>query len=181
MKQKIKKTIPLIELGLLNGVITFLLTLLTTTFWQNEGISMGETIMLPLIGGFYLFFAILLVNIIGINKVRRLNIKNNEQSLKKFYQALIVILSSILFYTLLDSIYFIFDNSLSIDYANSLESLLSSTGESTEDIKDFEKLPFSVQNIFSSIIVAVIAGLISLPFIKLDGEIFKTKNDNHYR
>jgi len=172
MIDKIKKVIPLLELGMLVGVITFLLTLLTTTLWQFDGISMIELIMLPLVGGFYLFLSIIVVNIVGINKVRKLNIKSNMQPIKKFYQVLIVISISILFYTLLDSIYFIFDNSLSTDYASSLESVLSATGESTADFKDFEKLPFSIQNIFSSISVAIISGLISLPFIKVDGKIF---------
>ncbi|MEM0542914.1 DUF4199 family protein [Flavobacterium sp. j3] len=181
MIQKIKKIIPLVELGMLIGVITFLLTLLTTTLLQNNGISMGEVIMLPLIGGFYLFLTIIIVNIIGINKVRKLDIKKTEQPLKKLYQVLIVILISILIYTILDSIYFLFDNSLSKDYASSLEDLLQSSGEKTDDIKDFEMLPFSVQNIFSSIFSAIIAGLISLPFIKKDGEIFKSKNDNYYK
>jgi len=172
MIDKIKKVIPLLELGMLVGVITFLLTLLTTTLWQFDGISMIELIMLPLVGGFYLFLSIIVVNIVGINKVRKLNIKSNMQPIKKFYQVLIVISISILFYTLLDSSYFIFDSSLSTDYASSLESVLSATGESTADFKDFEKLPFSIQNIFSSISVAIISGLISLPFIKVDGKIF---------
>ena len=181
MNQKIKKEIPLIELGILIGVITFILTFLTTTLWQNDGISMGETILLPLIGGFYLFLSIIIFNIIGINKVRKLIIKNGGQPMKRIYEVLIVILISIMIYTLLDSICFIFDDSLSNDYASSLEALLKSTGEKTDDIKDFEKLPFSIQNIFSSIFSAIISGLISLPFIKKDGEIFKSKNDNYYR
>ncbi|WP_396147807.1 hypothetical protein [Flavobacterium sp.] len=181
MIQKIKKEKALIEIGFLIGVVTFLFTLLTTTLWQNDGISMGETIMLPLIGGFYLFLSIIIVNIVGINKVRKLAIKNNEQPIKKIYQVLIVLFISIFAYTLFDSIYFLFDNSLSKDYASSLEALLQSSGEKTDDIKDFEKLPFSVQNIFSSIFSAIVAGLITLPFIKADGEIFKSKNDNYYR
>lgn len=181
MIQKIKREMPLIEIGFLIGVVTFLFTLLTTTLWQNDGISMGETIMLPLIGGFYLFLSIIIVNIIGINKVRKIIVKNGEQPIKKLYQVLIVLFFSIFAYTLFDSIYFLFDNSLSKDYASSLEALLQSSGEKTDDIKDFEKLPFSVQNIFSSIFSAIVAGLISLPFIKTDGEIFKSKNDNYYR
>lgn len=168
MIQKIKKEILTIELGVLIGLITFTLTLLTTFFWQGNGFTMGETLMLPLIGGFYLFVTTIIVNIIGINRVRKLTQKNNILNIKKLYQVIIVLLISILAYTLLDSIYFIFDNSLSIDYANSLEALLKSTGENTDDMKDFEKLPFSVQNIFSSLFSAILSGLISLPFIKSD-------------
>lgn len=181
MIQIIKKQLPLIELGMLIGVITFTLTLLTTTLWQNDGISMGEGIMLPFIGGLYLFLSIIIINIVGINKVRKVAIKNNEQPIKKLYQVLIIVVITVFTYTLFDSIYFLFDNSLSRDYAKSLEALLQSTGEKTDDIKDFDKLPFSVQNIFSSIFSAILTGLISLPFIKKDGEIFKSKNDNYYR
>lgn len=181
MNQKIKKEIPLIELGILIGVISFILTYLTTTIWQTKGISMGEAIMLPLVGGFYLFLSITIGNIIGINKVRKLNKKNGGQQVKKIYEILIVIFISILIYTSFDSICFLFDDSLSKDYANSLEELLKSSGESTDDIKDFDKLPFSIQNIFSTIFSAIISGLISLPFIKKDGEIFKNLNENSNR
>ena len=181
MIQQIKKNLATIELGILIGLFTFLLTLLTTTIWQNNGISMGELIMLPLIGGFYLFLTTIVINIIGINKIRRLEIKNNVLPIKKIYQVLIIIVVSILIYTILDSIYFLFDSSLSKDYASSLDALLKSTGETTEEVKDFENIPFSIQNIFSSITSAIITGLISLPFIKSDGELFKSKKENYYQ
>ncbi len=76
MIQKIKKLTCLFELSILIGLITFFLTFLTTTIWQNNGISMGEILMLPFVGGFYLFLTTLIVNIIGINKVRKLVIIN---------------------------------------------------------------------------------------------------------
>ncbi len=181
MIQQIKKEMPLIELGVLIGLFTFLLTLLTTTVWQNDGISMGELIMLPIIGGFYLFLSMIIVNIIGINKVRKIIVKNGEQPIKKLYQVLIVLFISIITYTLLDSIYFLLDNSLSKDYASSLEALMVSTGEKTDDFEDFEKLPFSVQNVFSILFSSILAGIISLLFIKNNGEIFNTKKDNYYQ
>jgi hypothetical protein len=176
-----KKIMPIIELGIIVGAITFILTIITTTFWQSEGISVGETIMLPLVGGFYLFFTILTVNIIGINKIRRVSIKKNELTFKKLYQVLIILMFSVLIYTLLDFIYFLLDDSLSKDYANSLEALMKSTGEKTDDFKDFEKLPFSIQNIFSSLFSSIVAGIISLAFIKNNGEIFNNKKDNNYQ
>jgi hypothetical protein len=181
MIPKIKKLIPLFELAVIIGIITFFLTLLTTTLWQNNGISMVEILMLPLVGGFYLFLTTLIVNIICINKVRELVVKNKEQHTKKFFQVLIVISISILIYTMLDSIYFLFDNSLSIDYTRSLVSLFQSSNEKYNDMINFEKLPFSIQNLFSNLFSVILAGLISLLFIKKDGEIFKSKNDKYYR
>lgn len=181
MTEQNKKIMPLIELGIIIGSFTFILTVLTTTFWQSEGISVGETIMLPFVGGFYLFLVTLIVNIIGVNKIRRLNNKNKELPFKKFFQVLIILLFSVLIYSLIDSIYFLFDDSLSKDYASSLEGLIKSTGDKTDDFKDFEKLPFSIQNVFSIIFSSILAGLLSLPFIKIDGEFFKNKNDNYFR
>jgi hypothetical protein len=181
MFQKIKKLIPLFELSILIGLITFFLTLLTTTIWQNNGISMGEILMLPFVGGFFLFLSILIINIIGINKVRKLVIINKEQPINKFSQVLIVISMSIFIYTILDLVYFLFDNSLSKDYTSSLVYLLQSSGEESVDMKNFEKLPFSIQNLFSNLFSAIFAGLISLLFIKKDGEIFNSKNDKYYR
>lgn len=181
MIQQIKKSIPTIELGVLIGILTFLLTVLTTTFWQNNGISLGELVMLPLIGGFYLFITTMFINVIGLNKIRRLDVKNNAIPIKKIYQVLIIIGVSVFVYTSLDSIYFLFDSSLSEEYASSLETFLNSSEESTDDIKDFEKIPFSMQNVFSSITSAIITGLISLPFIKSDGEIFKSKKETYNR
>jgi hypothetical protein len=56
-----------------------------------------------------------------------------------------------------------------------------STGEKAEDFEDFEKLPFSVQNVFSILFSSIIAGIISLLFIKNNGEIFNNKKDNYYQ
>ena len=165
--EQLKKIIPLFETGAIIGVITFVLTIISTTLVQRGGISLNETLLLLVITGFYLLLAIVFTCPSAINKFRKITLKDNVQPSKKIYQILIILLVSLSTYFLADTFMFLLDSSLSKEYSHSLQILTNETSEQeTKEWSEVAELPFGIQNIFINIFFALIGGLISLGLTK---------------
>lgn len=155
MKNFYNKTKPFISIGLLIGAVTFFLTFLTTFYMNYDNLSIIEISLLPLISGFFFFFAL---TFIGINQLNNINIKNNFISINNYYQILIIFIVSFITYLLIDSLIFIFDKSLSHNYSNGLINLTEEINKNEiEEFKKFGKLPFSIQNFILTFFAGIVA------------------------
>ena len=175
---KIKKYTPIFEIGVLEGFITFVLTFLITFCWNSDGLGLLEFSFLPLIAGFFLFFTVLILNIIYLNKIIKNSFRVSEnQRFNKYIMLSIVLVTSVFTYTIIDFLVFLFDDSLPKEYAKGLIEFLRKNGSPTEGMEEFSNLSFGIQNLISNLVSSFIACLLSIPFIKKDGEFFKTKRD----
>jgi hypothetical protein len=174
MKKLIKNFEELLLLGLTAGTIVFLLSIVTVLFWHRDGIDLLEVSFMSILSGLYFFIVIIVSNIIGLNKYVRDMINDGRAPLNKFAQVFIVLLTSFMAYAVLDSVYFLADNSISADYAEALMNLASRSGDSLNKrtLDDFARLPFALQNGIVTFIFASIGSVISLAFIKKDGVLF---------
>lgn len=175
MINKIKRIEHLLALSLIVGSAVFMLSLITTLRWQNEGFDLLEVSFMSIISGVYFMIIIIIANVIGLNMYIRDAIKSGHQPILKILQILLIFVSSFVIYILLDSAFFIFDGSISKEYAESLLELSQKNGGTLEEssLSDFANLPFSLQNGIITSVFALIGSFISLPFIKKDGILIK--------
>ena len=172
-----KKYIFPIQLGVVAGLLVFLLVFINTLTWQTDGFSMIEGSLLSLIGAFYIFITLLVVEIWGINKYIRECIAEQNQFLKKWYSVGITLIVCFLTFVLLDSLLFLIDDSVSKDYAATLQKFIKESGGNTAGIKQIASLPFALQNGIATFISGFLASLLSLIFIKKDGQLIKNKTE----
>ena len=153
-----KKYEPVFISGILAGVLTFLTTFLITFYWQKDGLSEIETLLLVVLGSF--LYLIILIPFTIISGRQFISSKHlNKEKTKRRYVLYIMLITSLLVYVLLDTLFFLFDDSLSqayIEYLNQLDTD-QKTAEPIEDI-----LPIGLLNIFQMTVSGMIAMFISL-------------------
>lgn len=175
MTNKVRRIEHLLGISLIVGSIVFILSLITILRWQDEGFDLLEVSFMSIISGVYFMIVIIVVNIIGLNMYIRDTIKSGHQPILRILQILLIFVLSFVIYLLLDSVFFIFDSSISKEYAESLIELSQKNGGKLEEssLSDFANLPFSLQNGIITSVFALIGSFISLPFIKRDGILIK--------
>lgn len=176
MKNLIQKTEDLFMLSLITGVLVFLVSLTTVLLWTKDGISLLEVAFMPIISGLYYFILIIVANIIGLNRYIRTTVRDGRTPIIRTLQVLFVLIVSFIIYVFLDSSYFMFDNSISSDYAEALIELSEKNNGSVDidSVSGFAQIPFSLQNGIITFVFAFIGSLISLIFIKKDGVLMRT-------
>ncbi len=172
----------IIETAILIALITFILTYTTSYIWLRDGFDLMEVSFLSILGAAFFFCSFLIICVWKVNSFTSFCLKQNIKPFNKYIQVFLLLLSSLLFYVILDVLMFYFiDKSIPQAFANALSELAGNTGKKLEGMEDFREMPFSLQNIVVNFIALVIAGLISLPFIKKNGELFKTTTASDYR
>ncbi|RTY94831.1 hypothetical protein EKM05_05825 [Flavobacterium sp. GSP27] len=163
--------------GILVGVFTSALTIITLLYWQRDGLDLLEISFMSILAGFFLFMCIIPINIIMLNKNIKEVLKNKEKSSKRIYQILLSFLIGFIIFLIIDYVYFLFDSSIPAKFAESLRKMAEKNGDSVLGMDDFANLPFGVQNGILTFIFGLIGAFISLPFIKKDGILYKSENN----
>ena len=161
-----------IEVGVISGLISFFVIFLITFLIQLGGINLLEFILLPFISGLILFIVIVICFSVFFKKYF---IEKTEKGIvvNKFKLISIGLIFVLITYFAFDYIFFLFDDSLSIDYYNKLRDFIISENGNISDLNGFSGLPFGIQNVFTNIFFAIVGSLFSLVFIKNK----KDKND----
>lgn len=150
-----------IDVSLYIGLITFFIVYVIASLLQNDGYNLVETSLLSVLTGFIMFFVILIFNII----LTRKKIKKEKQHFNKYYIVFFVLIFSVLTFISIDSLVWLFDDSISLDFAEGLKQLIENS-EELKSLDEFSKLPFSIQNSLSTIVFGFLGSLFSLIFIK---------------
>jgi|GEM_PF-1957161 len=161
--------------GALTGLVTFVMSCLTILYWKRDGFDFLEISFMSIIAGIYLFIIIIPMNIIFLNRGIRYGLKNDLPILKRVYQVLLSLIIGMAVFLLLDSIYFLVDNSISKDFAQSLKEMSEANGRQLAGIEEFASLPFGVQNGILTFVLGLLGSFISLAFIKRDGQLIKNQ------
>ena len=147
--------------GILSGILTFLITFLITFYWQIQGFTPFRALLLSILSSFLYMIILIPTNIISVRKFLKNEIITNGKAFRR-YPLLIIFVSSLLAFLIFDTVFFLFDDSLSRDYLQFLNSVEPNPDlESTEEI-----LPMGLMNVFQMLIFGLISILISLVFIK---------------
>jgi len=175
MKTKLKHHGKVLDLGLFSGMSLFVLTFITCLYWLQDGFDMIEVSLLTIISGFYFLLIIPIANSIGLNKYIRKTLDAGKKPLKRIHLVLIVFGISLLTYVLLDSVFFLIDKSVSLEYADALKYLANTNNQPVEGMDSFTKIPFSIQNVIVTFILGLLGSFISLLFVKKNGKSIKTE------
>lgn len=176
MKNTKNNNLPfIIETAVIISLITFFLTYTTSYIWLRDGFDLMEASFLSILTSAFFFGCFLVIGIWKLNSFKSFCLKNNIKPFNKYILVSLILLFSLFFYVLLDTFIFYFvDRSIPEAFADSLSKLAESSDKKLRGIEDFRAMPFSLQNIVVNFIALFLAGLISLPFIKKDGKLFKT-------
>lgn len=165
-----------IEVGVISGLISFFVIFLITFLIQLGGINLFEFILLPFISGLILFIVVVICFSVFFKEYY---IKETENGIdvNKFKLISIGLIFVLITYFAFDFIFFLFDDSLSIDYCNKLKDFIINENGDISDLEGFSGLPFGIQNVFTNTFFAIIGSLFSLVFIKNK----KNKKNNNNR
>jgi hypothetical protein len=153
--------------GFLIGLICFFITFIITFLLQLNEMSLLKIAFLPFVFGFFYFFIFVIYTVIFLNKYNKKIFLKGEVNEKRFKQILIVFVVSFLSYYILDCIVFLFDSSLSQEFADGLLKITENpTAQEMEEINALSKMPFSVQNFILNIISAFFSILFAYIFVK---------------
>ncbi len=162
--------------GIICGFATFVLNFITISYWQRDGFDFLEIALMTIMAGLFLFISILPSNTYFLNKGIRNAIKADSFVIKRIYQVLLSLIIAMIVFLILDAIFFIIDDSISQDYANMLKEMAERNGDTLPGFDDFASLPFGIQNAILTFIIGLLGSLVSLAFVKKDGELFKNEN-----
>lgn len=181
MKNNKENIIFTFETSLLVSIIAFTLTYLISYFWLRDGFDMLEVSFLSITSSVIFFFTFLIVCILHTNLFIRESLKNNKKYFNKYFLLFLVFIFSLSIFTLLDTlIFYLVDDSIPIEFSKALEKLAQNSGQKLEGMDEFKNMSFSIQNSILNLISLIISSLICIPFIKKDGELFRS-NLNDYR
>ncbi len=168
-----------IQASIIIALTTFILTYITLYQWQKDGFSIMEISIMSILTAIFVFFIIIAINIWQVNIYRKKSLEESISPIKKIWSVIIITILSFALLSLFDSLLFYFiDKSIPKSYAEGLEDLLKSSGQPTESLSEFSEMPFMLQNGIVIFIAALIGSMISLIFIKKDGQLLGT--DSNY-
>ncbi|MBT8243897.1 hypothetical protein [Winogradskyella sp.] len=142
-----------IESGILTGTITFFVYFLITFYWQLNGLTDFNLIMLSILSGLILLIVSPIYLFFNLRKFY--NRQDQENKPKRRYFIGFIFIITIITIIILDVLIFIFDNSLSIEYLDYLNSL--DPKNSIEYV-----LPMTLLNIIPIIVFGLISYFISI-------------------
>ncbi len=160
------------------ALATLILSYLCAYSWHTNGFTIMEVSLLAVLPSLITFFIFFISSIIFINKYRRDEISDGNTPINKWISVLFLLILSTLILFGMDWLFFLFiDSSIPNDFAGGLKEVAYSGGQSVDDLENFHKLPFTIQNSFTIVGCALISGLLSIIFIKKDGIVVKPKID----
>ena len=159
--------------GIIGGFATFILNLITISYWQRDGFDFLEIALMTIMAGIFLFISTLSSNIYFLNNGIRNALKADSSVIKRTYQVLLSLIIAMLVFLMLDAIFFITDDSIAQDYAYMLKEMTENNGDTLPGFDDYASLPFGIQNAILTFIIGLLGSLISLAFVKKDGQLLK--------
>tara|TARA_B100001059_G_C17722285_1_gene521405 strand:- start:315 stop:839 length:525 start_codon:yes stop_codon:yes gene_type:complete len=159
--------------GIIGGFATFILNLITISYWQRDGFDFLEIALMTIMAGLFLFISTLSSNIYFLNNGIRNALKADSSVIKRTYQVLLSLIIAMLVFLMLDAIFFITDDSIAQDYAYMLKEMTENNGDTLPGFDDYASLPFGIQNAILTFIIGLLGSLISLAFVKKDGQLLK--------
>jgi len=159
--------------GIIGGFATFILNLITISYWQRDGFDFLEIALMTIMAGLFLFISTLSSNIYFLNNGIRNALKADSSVIKRIYQVLLSLIIAMLVFLMLDAIFFITDDSIAQDYAYMLKEMAENNGDTLPGFDDYASLPFGIQNVILTFIIGLLGSLISLAFVKKDGQLLK--------
>ena len=159
--------------GIIGGFVTFILNLITISYWQRDGFDFLEIALMTIMAGLFLFISTLSSNIYFLNNGIRNALKADSSVIKRTYQVLLSLIIAMLVFLMLDAIFFITDDSIAQDYAYMLKEMAENNGDTLPGFNDYASLPFGIQNAILTFIIGLLGSLISLAFVKKDGQLLK--------
>lgn len=153
-----RKKYYIIEIGVLIGIATALLTFCTTFYWQQQGFNDATIILLSIIGGVYLFISTLLIHYFYTNYILK---KENFKNFKRRYSIPLILIISMLTYLLVDSLIFLFDNSLSQEFQELLNAMTRDENSMLNEL-----YPFGILNSVVTLLFGLFSSFLSLFIIK---------------
>ncbi|MBA3986231.1 MAG: hypothetical protein H0X63_06600 [Flavobacteriales bacterium] len=166
-----KQHFKLLELSMINSLIITFLLFFTVSYWQKDGLSLFEISFMAIIGGIYFFIVTLFTSIIGLNSYIRSCLVRDIIPLRRIIQISIFFFLSFLIFIVLDTLLFLIDDSISIDYAKSLAEIAKANNQEMEGLEDFKNFPFSIQNGITTLIFGFLGSLLSLAFLRKNGQL----------
>ena len=159
---KLKKWSGTIESGVLTGSATFFATLMVLMYWQSNGFTEVEFILMSVISGVFLFIFSLFFNYTFLkpNLLKRFK-KRSELSRRRSNVVLVSLLVACITYLLMDYILFLVDASIPKDYLAFINNL-----ESNVENRIQNSYPLGLVNFITTLIFGIFAAIISLFFIK---------------
>jgi len=158
-----KKIIEILEFSALSSLIFLILNYLLNYKLISNGLSNIELALMSITSAIIMFIVIIIVNTFFIRRMRINSFEEKENSVKWYSTFGLTILFVFAICTALDYLYFyLIDNSISLEYAYGLESLLErSSPEKLESIGLFLKLPPFLQNYVTNTISLIVSSLFS--------------------
>lgn len=74
--------------GIIGGFVTFILNLITISYWQRDGFDFLEIALMTIMAGLFLFISTLSSNIYFLNNGIRNALKADSSVIKRTYQVL---------------------------------------------------------------------------------------------
>ncbi|MDC0380315.1 hypothetical protein OAM52_01420 [Flavobacteriaceae bacterium] len=146
-----------LDSGIVLGVITFFLYFLITFYWQLNGLSDFNLIMVSILSGLILLIVSPIFLFFNLRKFYYKLEKENKPKRRYFVGLIFIIaIASII---VLDVLVFLFDNTLSTEYLNYLNSL--DPHNAIENL-----LPMSLLNIILLFIFGLISYALSILIIR---------------
>ena len=173
MKSWLHRYADLFKAGLVNGLLSFILIICTLLYWKSDGFSVLEISFMAILGGFFYFFTCLGVSVWHINDHNKNARSRQEKPGKRWVAILLVLILGFVVLLLLDTVYFLIDDSISLEFAEALKTLMKQNNQSIKGIDEFARLPFLTQNGIVTFMGGLLGGLLAAPLIKKDGVLFK--------
>lgn len=170
-----------LETSLLISIIAFALTYMISYLWLRDGFDLLEVSFLSITSSVCFFFSFLIICIFQTNSFIRESLKNNKKWFSKYLLMFLILVFSLSIFTLLDTlIYYFIDDSIPVEFSKALEKIAKNSGKELEGMEEFKNMSFSLQNSVLNFISLFISSIICVPFIRKDGELFRSKI-NEYR
>lgn len=139
-----------ITISFLISIISFVASNLVIYFWKRDGFDFIELSVLSILSSFIVLIVILIVDSVMLSKYYKSCVNEQINFLKNIFQILILTALVIGFSLFFDWALFSIDNSVSLEYAESLRQFLidQHADDQVAGIDEFAELPFLIQNIF---------------------------------
>lgn len=161
------------KLGVLGGFALFFLFFITAFYLQINGLTLMEAMTIFLICTLYYFSIIIFLGTWGFNKYIRETVNIQRSFGKRFLLITIFAVVCFLVYSILDGLYFLLDDSLSVEFAGCLKKM----PDSPDYVDDFSEYPFSY--IAISTPLGFLGVFVTMLLVKKDGQLIKNKSEEY--
>ena len=144
---------------------------MTTFFVQLNGLELKGGLLLFFSGIFYYFFVIVFLGTWELNSYIRQSNKTKLSFIKRFSLVVTFAIVSFFVYFTLDNLYFLIDDSLSVEFVNYVKK------EYSIDFEDAAEHPFSY--IAISTPLGFLGVFVAMLLVKKDGQLLKNKEKEY--